>query len=83
MSQNKVPTIPFVLPLYHKMEQHLEAISRDVTFKLQYAVDKGLEKLRKYFVPAKVHHSYILGTSMFPYLIDHSVILNLLCNCLL
>jgi hypothetical protein len=85
MSKNKVPTIPFVLPLYHKMEQHLEAVSRDsgLTFKLQYAVDKGLEKLRKYSVPAKVHHSYILGTSMFPSprLIDHGVILNLFCNC--
>ena len=69
MSQNKVPTIPFVLPLYHKMEQHLEAVSIDpgpgVTFKVQHAVDKGLEKLRKYSIPAKLHHSYILGTSMF------------------
>jgi hypothetical protein len=72
MSQNKVPTIPFVLPLYHKMEQHLEAISTDpdITFSVRHAVGKGLEKLRKYSVPAKLHHSYILGTSTFPYLID-------------
>jgi hypothetical protein len=71
MSQNKVPTIPFVLPLYHKMEKHLEAISTDlgVTFKVQYAVEKGLEKLRKYSVPAKVHYSYILATGMFLYFI--------------
>lgn len=67
MSQNKVPTIPFVLPLYHKMEQHLEAVSTypGVTFKVQQAVNKGLEKLRKYSIPAKAHHSYILGTGTF------------------
>ena len=79
MSQNKVLTIPFVLPLYHKMEQHLKAISTDpgVTFKVQHAVNKGLEKLRKYSIPAKVHHSYILGTSTFPCLIDPVSYLNL------
>ena len=54
------------------MEQHLEAISTDpsVTFKVQHAVDEGLKKLRKYSVPVKVHHSYIMGTSMFTCLID-------------
>jgi len=72
MSQNKVPTILFVLPLYHKMEQHLEAVSTDpgVTFKVQHAVDKGLDKLRKYSIPAKLHHSYIIRTSTFLHLID-------------
>ena len=49
------------------MEQHLKAVSIDpgVTFKVQHAVDKGLEKFRKYSIPAKLHHSNILGTSTF------------------
>jgi len=65
MSQSNVPTIPFVLPLYHKMEQHLTAVSTswDKSFKIQHAAEKGLVKLRKYSVPAKGHHSYIIGTS--------------------
>ena len=71
MSQNKVLTIPFVLPLYHKMERHFEAISTDpsVTFKVQHAINEGLKKLRNYSVPAKVYHSYIVGTSTFTCLI--------------
>ena len=65
MSQNKVPTIPFILPLYQKMETHLEAIltAPDTTFKVQHAVDEGLKKNWKYSVPAMEHHPYILGTS--------------------
>jgi hypothetical protein len=65
MSQSKVPTIPFVLPLYHKMEQHLVAIatSWDRSCKVQEAAEQGLAKLRKYSIPAKAHHSYVIGTS--------------------
>ncbi|KAF8806990.1 hypothetical protein BYT27DRAFT_7100375 [Phlegmacium glaucopus] len=64
MSQSNIPTIPFVLPLYHKME-HLTTISTSwgKSFKIQHAADKGLEKLVKYSFPAKDHHSYIVGTS--------------------
>jgi hypothetical protein len=65
MSHSNVPTIPFVLPLYQKMEKHLEAvlISLEHSLKIQYAAEQGLAKLRKYSAPAKLHHSYILGTS--------------------
>jgi len=54
------------------MEHHLKAVSTNpgVTFKVQHAIDKGLDKLRKYSVPAKLHHSYIIGTSTFLCLID-------------
>jgi len=54
------------------MEQHLEAVltNSGVMFMVQHAVNKGLDKLRKYSVPAKLHHSYIIGTSMFLCLID-------------
>ena len=64
MSHSKVPTIPFVLPLYQKMEHHLKAVSFSLehSFKVQHAAEKGLEKLRKYSAPAKLHHTYILGT---------------------
>ena len=27
MSHNKIPTLPFVLPLYHKLKKNLEAVS--------------------------------------------------------
>jgi len=55
------------------MEQHLEAVSTDpdVTFTVQHAVDKGLDKLKKYSDPAKLHHSYILGTILHPCLRSH------------
>jgi len=64
MSQGKVPTIPFVLPLYQKMEKHLKAVLVFWThsFKIQHATEQGLAKLRKYSIPAKLHHSYIVGT---------------------
>jgi hypothetical protein len=64
MSHGDVPTIPFILPLYQKMEKHLEAdaTSLENSFKVQHAAEQGLAKLRKYLIPAKLHHSYILGT---------------------
>jgi hypothetical protein len=64
MLHSKVPTIPFVLPLYQKREKHLEAvsISWEHSFKIRRAAGQGLAKLRKYSTPAKLHHSYILGT---------------------
>ena len=44
MSHNKIPTIPFVLPVYHKMEKHLEAVltSWENSFKIQNAAEQGL-----------------------------------------
>ena len=46
------------------MEKHLEAVSVSWThsFKIQRAAEQGLAKLRKYSIPAKLHHSYIVGT---------------------
>ena len=65
MSQSNIPTLPFVLPLYHKMEQHLVSIStsNDKSWKVQHASEVGLKKLRKYSVPAMAHHTYVIGTS--------------------
>ncbi|KAF8632686.1 hypothetical protein AX15_001739 [Amanita polypyramis BW_CC] len=73
MSQSKIPTIPFILPLYHKMEQHLVTVSAswDMSFKIQHAAKHGLEKLRKYTIPAKLHHSYIIRTILHPCLHSH------------
>ena len=64
MSHSKVPTIPFVLPLYHKMEKHLKVVSTswENSYKIQNAAEQGLAKLRKYAIPVKLHHSYIVGT---------------------
>ena len=64
MSHSKVPTIPFVLPLYHKMEKHLKVVSTSCehSYKTQHAAEQGLAKLRKYAIPAKLRHSYIVGT---------------------
>lgn len=69
MLQSKVPTISFILPLYHKMEQHLMVVatSSAVSYKIQHAAEIGLAKLRKYSIPAKLHHSYIVGTSTLVY----------------
>ncbi len=66
MSHSKSPTIPFVLPLYYKMQQHLQAVvdSPHYSFTLQSAAEKGLEKLEKYFSIAREHHAYILGTGV-------------------
>jgi hypothetical protein len=65
MSQSKVPTLSFVLPLYHKMEQHLTAVATSLTvsYRIQHAAERGLAKLKKYSIPAKLHHSYIVATS--------------------
>lgn len=73
MSQSKIPTIPFVLPLYHKMEHHLIAIStsHDRSYKIRHAAEMGFAKLRKYSIPAKLHHSYIIGTVLHPCLRSH------------
>ena len=72
MSHSKVPTIPFVLPLYQKMEKHLEAvsISWEHSFKIQRAARQGLTKLSKYFTPAKLQHSYIIGTGKLCHLLN-------------
>ncbi|KAI9457663.1 hypothetical protein F5148DRAFT_1287610 [Russula earlei] len=55
-------------PLSKKMEKHLEAISISWkhSFKIQQAAEQGLAKLRKYPIPTKLHHSYILGTVLHP-----------------
>ena len=72
MSHSKVPTIPFVLPLYHKIEKHLEAVltSWEHLYKIQNTAEQGLAKLRKYAIPAKLHHSYIVGAGK---LLHHSL----------
>ncbi len=51
------------------MEQHLMGVvtSSALSFKIQHAAEKGLAKLRKYSVPAKLHHAYIVGTGTFLY----------------
>lgn len=75
MSHSKVPTIPFVLPLYYNMQQHLQTVinSLNYSFTLQSAAEKGLEKLEKYFAIAKEHHAYIMGTgeAMFSSYVCH------------
>ena len=54
------------------MEKHLEAntILLEHSFKIQHAVEQGLAKLRKYSIPAKLHHSYILGTGKSCYFLN-------------
>ena len=46
------------------MEKHLEVVltSWEHSYKIQNAAEQGLAKLRKYAIPAKLHHSYIVGT---------------------
>jgi hypothetical protein len=65
MLHGKVPTIPFVLPLYHKMEKHLKEVSVSLShsYAVQRAAEQGLSKLKKYSIPARLHHSYVIGTS--------------------
>lgn len=58
------------------MEQHLVTASAswDKSLKIRHAAEEGLEKLRKYSIPAKLHHSYITGTSKsLPSIIDPAI----------
>jgi len=43
MSQSNVPAPPFVLPLYHEKEQHLEAGYLNKSWRIQHAAKVGLE----------------------------------------
>lgn len=65
LSKTGTPNISFVLPLYLKMQSHLETIVNDVelTFGLSHAAQKGLDKLNKYYTIAQDHHAYVVGTS--------------------
>jgi hypothetical protein len=44
------------------MEKHLEVVSTswEHLYKIQLAAEQGLAKLRKYTIPGKLHHSYIV-----------------------
>ncbi len=55
------------------MEKHLEAISNSLesSFTAINAAEHGLEKLRKYSIPAKKHHHYIIGTSRCLVITNH------------
>ena len=65
MSCNTIPTIPFILPLYYRTQNHLTAIFEDpkTSFTLQTAVSAGLTKLKKYFAIAQEHHMYTITAS--------------------
>ena len=62
------------------MEQHLLEVAKSSasSFKIRCAAERGLAKLRKYSIPAKLHHSYIVGTSKLLQLLDHKVSLTVL-----
>ena len=55
MSCAKEPTIPFVLPMYTKMDNHLSTTMADssLPMKLQFAVLVAHTKLTKYMSIAK------------------------------
>ncbi|KAF8997989.1 hypothetical protein BDQ17DRAFT_1248009 [Cyathus striatus] len=65
MSASRYPTIPFVLPLYEMMDEHLWSIERNtqLPFHFQIAASVTHEKLEKYRSQAVVNQYYIIGTS--------------------
>ncbi|KAJ7200427.1 hypothetical protein GGX14DRAFT_372393, partial [Mycena pura] len=67
MSHANIPTIPFVLPLYLRMKQVLQAhvLNPSILPQLRTAVLAGMQKLEKYHALARDNQFYRLGTSVY------------------
>ncbi|KAG2362383.1 hypothetical protein BDR07DRAFT_1284816, partial [Suillus spraguei] len=65
MSRSNTPTLPWAIPMYHRMETALQsaALDRGISQKLQQACAVGLRKLRHYFGMARHNHLNTLATS--------------------
>ena len=68
MSVSSRPTIPFVLALYHKMDNHLtDTIESTVLpYSIRCGATQARVKLRKYSSIAEKNQYYTLGTGTYP-----------------
>jgi hypothetical protein len=66
MSKSKTPTLPWVLPLYKQMFEHLEETRDDPTMlePLRVAAVAGLTKLVTYYDKARKSQFNVIATSM-------------------
>jgi len=64
MSRASIPTIPFVLPAYEKMDRHLLRVSKGATYgpALRHAALAGRGKLLKYKTLAENNQFYTIAT---------------------
>ncbi len=65
MSHSKTPTLPWVLPLYEMMREHLldTIAAPQQSPKISSAASMGLTKLDSYYFKAKFNQYNILATS--------------------
>jgi hypothetical protein len=75
MSHASQPSIPFVLPLYEKMDRHLLDATRNsaLPYIIRSAAISGREKLLKYKGFAVTNQFYVIGTSKYIYLYYFSI----------
>ncbi|KAJ7348431.1 hypothetical protein DFH08DRAFT_698294 [Mycena albidolilacea] len=68
MSKSKTPTLPWVLPMYEQMLQHLTKASEDAGLPsaLQLAAGAGLVKLKHYYNKAQNCQFYVIATILHP-----------------
>ncbi|KAF5365434.1 hypothetical protein D9758_010856 [Tetrapyrgos nigripes] len=67
MSRADTPTLPYVLPMYRKMEQKLMHVKNDpVLASFSEAIDAGIRKLDKYHQLAKSNQFYVVATVCHP-----------------
>ncbi|KAF8202641.1 hypothetical protein K438DRAFT_1716386, partial [Mycena galopus ATCC 62051] len=64
MSKSKTPTLPWVLPMYEQMLQHLTKTSEDAGLPaaLRLAAGAGLVKLKHYYNKAQNCQFYVIAT---------------------
>lgn len=64
LSHSGIPTLPFALPMYARMQSHLESFVKDESLSplIRNALAAGLIKLNEYYDHAKESHYTILAT---------------------
>lgn len=67
MSRAGFPTLPWALPMYEHMEQHLmkAAMNESLPNALRRAAEAGLSKLCQYHEQAKKSQFNVVATGMF------------------
>lgn len=67
MSSSSQPTLPFVLPFYQQLDQHLIRIAVNTIYgaDIRGAAKVGHAKLLKYKEPAFKNQYYILATGKY------------------
>ncbi|KAF8161992.1 ribonuclease H-like domain-containing protein, partial [Pholiota molesta] len=70
MSKASIPTIPFVLPLFNQLKDHINntITNRSAHIRIRQGAKAALEKLEKYHSMAVDNQFYKLGTMLHPYL---------------